>query len=104
MLIPRKLLSFALILLALGLQARAQQQEQSFMDRLKRKPVTTEGSDWKDRSTRGPNSNLTYDTTQSAFGSRSASTAKVVKTGEFNTRSFMAREYISKPYGGSEKR
>jgi hypothetical protein len=86
--IPRCLLSFALILLALGSVARAQQQEEKLMDRLKR----------------GPNSNLTYDTTQSSFGSRSATTGKVVKTGDFSTRSFLSREFISKPYAGTEKR
>jgi hypothetical protein len=104
MLIPRKLLSFALILLALGSLAHAQQQEQSFMDRLKRKPVTTDGSDLQGRLSRGPNSNLTYDTSQSAFGSRSVSTSKIAKTGDFNTRSFVSHEFISKPYGGTEKR
>jgi hypothetical protein len=104
MLIPRKLLSFALTLLAMGSIAHAQQQEQSFMDRLKRKPVMADGTDLKSRLSRSPNSNLTYDTNQSAFGSRSISTSKVAKTGEFNTRTFLSREYISKPYGGSEKR
>jgi hypothetical protein len=86
--IPMRLLSFALILLAFGTIAHAQQQEEKLMDRLKR----------------GPNSNLTYDTNQSAFGSRSAGTSKVAKTGDFSTRSFLSREFISKPYGGTEKR
>ncbi|HEV7404365.1 MAG TPA: hypothetical protein VGO11_15600 [Chthoniobacteraceae bacterium] len=88
---PRRLLSFALIVLAMATVARAQQQEEKLMDRLKR----------------GPNSNLSYDTNQSAFGSRSASnstTNKVAKTGDFSTRSFLAREFISKPYAGTEKR
>jgi hypothetical protein len=103
MLNPLKLLSFALMLLAMGSMAHAQQQEQSFMNRLKRKP-TVEGTDLKARIERGPNSNLTYDTNQSAFGSHSISTTKVAKTGEFNTRTVLSREFISKPYGGTEKR
>src|SRR4051794_17589480 len=103
MVTPRKLLSFALTLLALASMAHAQQQEQSFMNRLKRKP-TVEGTDLNARLERGPNSNLTFDTNQSAFGSRSISTTKVAKTGEFNTRTFLSKEYISKPYGGTEKR
>lgn len=83
----RSLLTFALLFLALGTVALAQQQEEKLIDRLKR----------------GPNSNLTYDTNQSTFGNHSAPSSKVVKTTDFNTRSFMAREFISKPYAGSEK-
>lgn len=57
-----------------------------------------------DRLKRGPNSNITYDTNQSSFGARSAGPTKVVKSGEFNTRTFLSKEYISKPYAGTEKR
>lgn len=84
----RSLLTFALLFLALGTMALAQQQEEKLIDRLKR----------------GPNSNITYDTSQSAFGNHSAPSGKAVKTSDFNTRSFMAREFISKPYAGTEKR
>lgn len=89
-------MSFRSLLLTLALLfagfevAHAQQQEEKLVDRLKR----------------GPNSNLTYNTNQSAFGTHAAgpSTTKVVKSGEFNTRTFLSREFISKPYGGTEKR
>ena len=84
-----RLLLAMVALLCLGAAAGAQEQDRKLEERLTR-----------------PNMNMTYDTSQSSFGKPSAFQSKgAVSSKEFGgTRSFLSREFLSKPYGGAEKK